>query len=107
MNRIGNLREDFDPSMNFFVVKALTIFGKVWQPGQQIDKGLVEPRRLRQLYETRYLRQEFPPIQEVREEKEKPIVEIGFVPDRDKQAAAQPPKKADKIKAAKRKARAA
>src|SRR3954468_16858448 len=69
LERIGNLREKFDPDRHFVTVKAFSCGGVVYGPGQPFGKGLVSPRRLRQLYDGRYLRHsEFtvppaPPIQ--------------------------------------------
>lgn len=95
--RSFNSREEFDPSQNFFTVRAITFQGRSYGPGQPFPKHLVEPRRLRQLYETRYLRQEAPPRSEAPpgEEREKPIIDFGSSPER----------KADKIKEAKSKSR--
>lgn len=49
-------REPFDRDASFVVAKALTIRGLPLAPGEAFSNDLVNPRRLRQLYDTRYIR---------------------------------------------------
>lgn len=48
-------RDPFDRERSFIVSKSLTIFGDKLVPGQVFDKTLVTTRRLRQLYDSRFL----------------------------------------------------
>jgi hypothetical protein len=74
--RIGQLREPFDPTCNFIVVKPLRYAGVVYGPGQPFDKRITDPRRLRQLYDGRYLRQVVAaPV----ERRPRPVIELGLV----------------------------
>ena len=54
--RIGTLREEFDRDRNFIAVKPFRFNGAVFGPGQPFDKNLVSTRRLRQLFDSRYLK---------------------------------------------------
>ena len=52
-----NLRRDaFDRDREFVVGKSLTLRGRPFGPGDAFDKTLVSTRRLRQLYDSRYLK---------------------------------------------------
>ena len=100
MSRIGNLREAFDADCDFTVVKPLTYGGTVFGPGQPFDKSLVNLRRLRQLYEGRYLAQVEGSASFV-EPKLKHIIEIGNMVEPPK-AAAKP--KIERVRPKKKKA---
>ena len=93
MTRIGNLREAFDRDMDFEAVKAFKFDGKAFIPGQSFDKTQVTTRRLRQLYDNRYLRMVEPagdPV--VREVAPRPVINIGNMVE-DEQ-----PKRAQRVK---------
>lgn len=51
-----NLRPEFDRDCNFITVKPMRFSGVDYSPGQPFDKTQTTTRRLRQLYDTRYLR---------------------------------------------------
>ena len=48
--------EQFDRDRNFLVTRSVVVSGKKFGPGDQFDKTLVTTRRLRQLYEHRFLK---------------------------------------------------
>lgn len=48
-------REQFDRNRAFVVTREFTVSGCVLGPGEPFNKGLVTDRRLRQLYEQRFL----------------------------------------------------
>lgn len=76
MTRTGNLREAFDRDRFFVTVKPVTLNGRKFGPGQPFDKTLVTTRRLRQLYDTRYLGMTSAPAQ-LREPPQQPAPDIG------------------------------
>lgn len=49
-------RQDFDGALVYVVQRAITMNGETLVPGQVFDKALVSNRKLRQLYDQRYLR---------------------------------------------------
>lgn len=51
-------RERFDPAATYVVNRPILISGEELAPGTTFDKTLVDVRRLRQLYDQRYLRLE-------------------------------------------------
>lgn len=48
-------REPFDPSRAFVIVRPVRVGGKTYGAKQPFDKTLVTTRKLRQLYDGRYL----------------------------------------------------
>lgn len=54
--RNSRYREEFDRNRSFMVVKMFPYEGKQQLPGAQFDTGAVNTRRLRQLYDARYIR---------------------------------------------------
>lgn len=48
-------REPFNPESDFACVKPFVMAGVSYQPGQIVETGTVEPRRLRQMYEARMI----------------------------------------------------
>ncbi len=56
MTRNLALREEFDRDRNFEAVKPFKYNGAMFGPGQPFDKNNVTTRKLRQLYEMRYLK---------------------------------------------------
>jgi len=77
MARIGTLRDTFDRDMDFVATKAFKLSGAPFIPGQNFDKTLVTTRRLRQLYDGRYLRMVEPEGGVIHEVRPRPVVEIG------------------------------
>ena len=71
---MANLRrEKFDRERSFFVVKpSMTFDGKSFVHGDDFDKSLVGDRRLRQLYDTRFLGMR--PVGTNLDDKPKPII---------------------------------
>jgi hypothetical protein len=66
-------RGRFDPEANFVVNRPILISGEEIAPGTTFDKKLVDLRRLRQLYDQRYLRlSELKKIEEVSKLKARP-----------------------------------
>ena len=49
-------RQDFDRGFVFVVQRAFLLSGKELAPGTIFDKSLVDSRKLKQLYDQRYLR---------------------------------------------------
>lgn len=49
-------RDKFDGAREFVVMKPFVCSGQDIAAGQRFDKSLVSPRKLRQLYDQRYLR---------------------------------------------------
>ncbi len=49
-------REKFDPSRNFVVARAFLFSGRAYLAGASFDKTGIADRRLRLLYEQRYLK---------------------------------------------------
>jgi hypothetical protein len=49
-------REQFDPKRGFLTVRPILFNGKTIGPGQPFDVTLVNVRRLRQLYDQRYVK---------------------------------------------------
>ena len=49
-------RQAFRPEVTFVVQRPMLLSGKEVTPGTIFDKALVTPRKLRQLYDQRYLR---------------------------------------------------
>jgi hypothetical protein len=49
-------RNKFDPERDFVVHRHMMLSGEALTPGDDFDKSIVDVRRLRQLYEQRYLR---------------------------------------------------
>ncbi len=49
-------REDFDRERNFEATKGFTFAGKGYVTGQLLDKSSFTVRRLRQLYDQRFIR---------------------------------------------------
>ncbi len=82
MPRTGTLREVFDRDRSFEAVKTFKFNGAMFGPGQPFNKDVVSPRRLRQLYDGRYLRMTearvFVPMHEpIREQHPRELVELG------------------------------
>lgn len=50
-------RPAFDPDQDFVTVREMTLEGTKLAPDQPFDKSLVTSRRLRQLYDGRYIKQ--------------------------------------------------
>lgn len=48
--------EEFNRNRSFYVFKPITVMGKKFRAGDLFEKTLVTTRRLRQLYELRYLK---------------------------------------------------
>lgn len=48
-------REDFDRDRSFVVLRAFDLGGQRYVPGQSVDKSLFTVRRLRQMYDMRWL----------------------------------------------------
>lgn len=53
-------RPPFDREQDFITTRAFLVGGRQFSPGEQFDKSLVVERRLRQMYDTRQLRQVVP-----------------------------------------------
>lgn len=66
-------REDFDRDRNFVVARAFKYAAQGFVPGQAVDKALFTVRRLRQLYDQRYI--QYGPAQPVVPVPAKPRVE--------------------------------
>lgn len=92
MTRIGALREAFDRDMDFEAVKEFKFDGKKYIPGQAFPKELASTRGLRQLYDHRFLRMVLPDYQEniVREERPRPVFELGNNVPKDEVEAVKP-----------------
>lgn len=56
MVRSPKLTQPFDRNQDFVVLKAFSFNGRTWQPNAMFDKTTATDRKLRQLYESRYLR---------------------------------------------------
>lgn len=50
------MREPFDRERTFIAVRRMTIQGKRIESGDPFDKSLVNVRRLRQMYDTRWIK---------------------------------------------------
>jgi hypothetical protein len=48
-------RKTFDPSLDFVVRRRVTLGGRIMEPGEAVDKTVMNLRRLRQLYDQRVI----------------------------------------------------
>ncbi len=55
MARVSIYRDPFDPGKDFVVLRPMTVSGLDVQSGESFNKQLVTTRRLRQLFDQRYL----------------------------------------------------